>query len=318
MNSTVENSTASQTMIIIAATCSTLNFICSITGSIGNLLILLSYYCYQKMRSITNLHLCNLALVDLIVCVIIQPLYITSLLKKLSNTEQHVYFETFRKILTWCIMTVACGSLTTVMLDRYCCVSFPLKYRKIINKRRTYLVILFPWVVGFFAAIMLIFNRNAKIIIQSYVIFLLVGMIIPGYIRVFVIARRQTRKMASRMKYLEQISLKHLPQTPRDISEKKLCKSSDYEAIKTIFIVIISFIICWAPLVFFPFYYRFASLKSQSNLLSIFPVINTLALGSSSINPFIYCLRTPPFKHSFQQIIFRAYKTVACGVKTVK
>jgi hypothetical protein len=312
MNSTLQN-TRSQNVEIIAVCI--LNLICSVTGSIGNLLVLLSYYFYRKMRSITNLYLCSLALVDLVVCVIIQPLYITTLLKTLTKSEQNVYFETVRKLLTWCIMTVASGSLTTVMLDRYCRVSFPLKYRTMINKRRSYIVIMIPWFVGVLAGIVLISKPDVKIIIQSCSIFLITGLIIPGYIRVFVVARKQSKKMAYRMKYLEQISQHHPPMTHPNISEKKPCKSTDYEAIKTIFIVITAFIICWTPLLFFPFCYRWVPLKSRAKLLFIFPVINTLALCSSSINPFIYCLRTPPFKHSFQQIIVRFYNNITCAGK---
>ena len=312
MNTTVEN-TSSQTVEIIAGCI--LNLICSVTGSIGNLLVLLSYYYYQRMRTITNLYLCNLALVDLVVCVIIQPLYITTLARKLTDSEQNVHFETFRKILTWCIMTVASGSLTTVMLDRYCRVSFPLKYRTMINKRRSHIVIMLPWLVGVLAGIMLVLKPNVKIIIQSYAIFLITGLIIPGYLRVFFVARRQSKKTAYRMKYLEQISQQHMTMTHPNISGKKFCKTSDYEAIKTISIVIAAFIICWTPLLFFPFYYRWVSLKSRAKLIFIFPVINTLALCSSSINPFIYCLRTPPFKHSFQQIIVRFYRNITCAGK---
>ena len=312
MNSTVQY-TSSQNVEMIAACI--LNLICSVTGGIGNLLVLLSYYYYRSMRTITNLYLCNLAFVDLIVCAIIQPLYMTTLVKKLTESEQNVYFETGRRILTWCIMTVASGSLTTVMLDRYILVSYPLKYRTVINKRSC-IAIMFPWFVGIVAAIMLISKPTVAVIIQAYAVFLITGLVIPGYIRVFFIARRQSKKIMHRNKYLKEISSKHMMRTAlANVPDKKSCKTSDYEAIKTIFIVIGSFIICWAPLLFFPFYYRRISPKSKANIVFIFPVINTLALCSSSINPFIYCFRTPPFKHSFQKIIVRFYKTITCTRK---
>ena len=310
MNSTVEH-TSSQSVEMIAACI--LNLICSVTGGIGNLLVLLSYYYYRSMRTITNLYLCNLAFVDLIVCAIIQPLYVTTLVRKLTESERNVYFETGRKILTWCIMTVASGSLTTVMLDRYIRVAFPLKYRTLINKRKSFIVIAFSWFVGIAAAVMLLSKPTVAVIIQGYVIFLITGLVIPGYIRVFFIARRQSNKIMHRKKHLEEISRKHMMAAAlAKIPDKKSYKTSEYEAIKTIFIVIAAFAICWAPLLFFPFYYRRSSPKLRANLVFIFPVINTLALCSSSINPLIYCLRTPPFKHSFQQIIARFYKSITC------
>jgi hypothetical protein len=314
MNTTVQNTLSQnrEEMILIAGCTMTLNLICSIMGSIGNLLVLLSYYNYQRMRTITNLHLCNLALVDLVVCVIIQPLYIAALAKNLADSEPNIHFETVRKILTWCVMTVASGSLTTVMLDRFCRVSFPLKYPTIINKRRSYIIITFPWLVGVVAGIMLVSNANAnvKVIIQVYAIFLITGLIIPGYLRVFYVARKQSKKMAYRMKYLERISQQQMTITHSKVSEAKTYKTTDYEAIKTIFIVIAAFIICWTPLLFFPIYYRWVPLKTRARLIFIFPIINTLALCSSSLNPFIYCLRTPPFKHSFQKIIVKFYKNI--------
>ena len=306
MNTTAQNTISqSRVAMVLIAGC-ILNLICSIMGSIGNLLVLLSYYNYQRMRTITNLHLCNLALVDLVVCVIIQPFYIAALARKLTDSEQSVHFETVRKILTWCVMTIASSSLTTVMLDRFCRVSFPLKYPTIINKRRSYIIIMFPWLIGVLAGILVVSNANVKLIIQVYAIFLITGLIIPGYLRVFYVARRQTKKMARQMKYLEQISM-----TKTDLTKpQKSCKTTDYEAVKTIFIVIAAFIICWTPLLFFPFYHRWAALKSRAKLIFIFPIINTLALCSSSINPFIYCLRTPPFKRSFRQIIVKFYKNI--------
>ena len=307
MNTTVQNtiSQSREAMVLIAGCI--LNVICSVVGSIGNLLVLLSYYNYQRMRSITNLHLCNLALVDLVVCVIIQPFYIAALARKLNDSEQSVHFETVRKILTWCVMTIASSSLTTVMLDRFCRVSFPLKYPTIINKRRSYVIIMFPWLVGVLTGILVVSNANVKLIIQVYAIFLITGLIIPGYLRVFYLARKQSKKMAYQMKYLEQISM---TKTHPNVLEMKPCKTTDYEAVKTIFIVIAAFIICWTPLLFFPFYYRWISLPYRTKLIFIFPIINTLALCSSSINPFIYCLRTPPFKRSFRQIIVKFYKNI--------
>ena len=125
-----------------------------------------------------------------------------------------------------------------------------------------------------------------------YYVLALVIFIVPIYVRIYLVARRQARLIARQVAHLDRNS------RSRDGKENV--------AAKTIGNVLTAFIICWLPLIVMPIVFRF--IDDGPKVRKILKWVQTIALCSSALNPVIYSLKTQMFKKDLRKIgraIFR-------------
>lgn len=109
--------------------------ITSISGVIGNLLVILSYFRTDYLRrEPRNCLVLNLAVADFLNCVYIQMPCITNL----YSQGWHLRKEACRvhSIIMWSIMTASKWTLAAISLDRAISLKIPFKYPNIVTKFR--------------------------------------------------------------------------------------------------------------------------------------------------------------------------------------
>lgn len=268
----------SQTEIIIA---SVVNIAFSFCGTLGNLLVCIVITRNKELHTVTNGFIFSLAVADLLVCMISQPMYIGTFYG-IQNYE----YEVVRKTFTWISVLASVSNLWAVTVDRFVAISKPLKYTQTLTARRMTLILVFIWVIAISFGVMATFLTEAKTIVQLYIV-LMILCIIPIYIRVFCIARRHARIIASQN---AQIKRRNLQYTKQEIS-----RARENIAARTVGIVLVVFLVCWFPLITMPFIYRNLQ-SSRGQVVRAFTWVNTLALCSSAVNPIIYSWKTETFR----------------------
>ena len=129
---------------------SALNIFLSITASVGNALILVAIRKVPSVYPPTKLLFRCLAVTDLCVGLILQPLFVTYLLHAITNIN--------RNILSYAIMIIyASGFIlngvsvftsTAISVDRLLALLLGLRYRHVVTLRRVRAVIICFWFVG--------------------------------------------------------------------------------------------------------------------------------------------------------------------------
>ena len=263
------------------------NVVFSLIGIFGNLLVLFVVVRHRYMHTVTNMFIASLAIADLLVCFVAQPLYAIYLYGLPSN---NIYSDV-RKTFSFVSVLASISNLGAVTMDRYIAIVWPMSYELRVTCKRAAILLCVIWVVslllGIPAGIVLSLQR-----IVVYYVLALVIFIVPIYVRIYIVARRQARLIARQVG--------HLDRNSRSRGGK------ENVAAKTIGNVLTAFIICWLPLIVVPIVFRY--IDGGPKVRKILKWVQTIGLCSSALNPVIYSLKTQIFKKDLRTIgraIFR-------------
>ena len=256
------------------------NVIFSICGILGNVLVCIVVARNRQLHTVTNMFITSLALADLLVCVVAQPLNAVFLYGLPPNPAYGITRKTF----SFVSVLASISNLAAVTIDRYMAIASPMQYQLKANFKRAFILLCFIWVVSLGLGIPSGIDRSVSHITVYYVLALML-IIVPIYVRIYFIARRQARVIARQIEHIK----KHL----KSKSERENI------AAKTIGNVLSVFIICWLPVIVLPMIFRYrANTRTVRRLLKW---AQTFALCSSAANPVIYSLKTQIFKNELKK-----------------
>ena len=129
-----------------------LNTFISITATIGNLLVLATVWQGPNLRSPSNTLLFGLALSDLCVGLVSEPLYVGN---------QAVVSRHSGKITSCTLLTV-----TAMSVDRYLAIYLHVWYEQVVTEKRTRKVILCLWFMSIVPLVMIIFDATTSVLIM--------------------------------------------------------------------------------------------------------------------------------------------------------
>nr|XP_029517858.1 trace amine-associated receptor 13c-like [Oncorhynchus nerka] len=243
-----------------------------------NVLVIISISHFKQLHTPTNLLILSLAVSDLLVGLIVIPVMTVAIMESCWGFGE--YFCVFHAYIACLCTSLSLGNLVLISIDRYVAVCDPLLYHSKITITRMMCCISITWCCCIIyraanienVANVLVPSRCLKecFIVEGSVwgniIDLLFTMVVPCsiiitlYVKIFVVARSQSRKVFSK----EAVSVSGVKTVQAKKSERK--------AAKTLAIVVFTFLICWIPTLFILLFLPFLS-----DNLSVF--IRFLPLG---------------------------------------
>ena len=151
---------------------SALNILLSITASLGNALILIALH-NVSIYPPTKLFFRCMAVTDLCVGLIVQPLYITFLLCHITEVNENFayYVSEIYNVLSWILCGVSLLTSTAISVDRLLALVLKLRYRHAVTLRRVRVVIILFWLISA--------SVGSSRFSRSGVIFILASIIVP-------------------------------------------------------------------------------------------------------------------------------------------
>ena len=251
---------------------SAINVPSMLVAIVGNSLILAAILSTPSLRSPAILLLCNLAVSDLLVGLVIQPLFIVSV------------FHSTRLLLTgiWFILSnSACGislcTLTAIAVDRFLALHYHLRYSTIVTSFRIKTFLTAQWLANLIFS-GTVFFWSLRIFSLYLTIFVCLCLIISVfcYVRIFKIVRHQQKKIQCQHQAV------NLPQGSTISNLLQLEKS----AINS-FLFFIVMVLFYTPVST----YLALSYATKDGSHRGWNVAITLVFINSSVNPFLYCWR---------------------------
>ena len=267
--------------IFIVTNC-LLNVLLMPPSIIGNIFVLVAILTTPSLRSPSILFLCSLAVSDLLVGLVVQPVYIAYQL----NPEQG-FKDAFDAL-----SSLGCGvslcTMTAISLDRFFALHYHLRYPNLMTNKRAICTSLTLWFLMFSASCLYVWNRTyARIaFVPAIAICFLVSTVL--YIRVYQIVRRH------------QLLIHFQQQTVRNVSSDHNLNIARWKrsALNT-FIYYIFMILCY-----FPMFTGMVVLTIHSRLQGQeWELTNTVLFMNSSINPILYCWRLRELRTAVLKII---------------
>ena len=242
----------------------------------------------KKFRSPFIILVANLSLADLIVGALVEPVTVYTAAREGLNLDiptlpivQYSYFLS---------CTASVLSLSFLTTERYLAISAPFWYRSHANASKAVLTSGLTWVTAICCSAIFFkvgFVSYAFVFAHTAVTFTLFTFVFTS-IRTVQKVKRQLMELTADL----QGNIARMATITR---EKKL--------IQTLLILILLFLIGYAPSLVMIYIMRFCSLCSCELIHWMRDLHFIMVIGNSSVNPFIYALKMPLFKEKFLKLL---------------
>ena len=262
------------------------NAIVGVLGSLGNLLVCLAIATNSRLRRASNYLLFSLAVADIIVTLICEPIYLefisrlTFFHKCRTSTETLVY-----EVLVSLSCQTSFLHLASISIDRFVAVAFPLRHKILMEKCGLKIMLIASWSIPILNSFLFKIIPTGSTPV-SYVIgvgiFLFSGSTIFFFHFLIVVALLYYRKKTKQLR-------------ARTVSVRVTC---------TLAIATGVFIVCWVPISTLLSAGKPPPLPQRSPLYFWF---ETLALSNSAMNFVIYSARIGDFKDAYVGIFRKMF-----------
>ena len=167
---------------------SALNIFLSITASLGNALILVALHKELSLHPPTKLLFRCLAVTDLCVGVVSQPLYAVSLasfVTTVMNRKVIYFIDQVYNASSFILCQVSVFTSTAISVDRLLALLLGLRYRHVVTLRRVRAVIICFWLIGISCASMSYWNGIIAFNITVSLVLLSIATSVFSYMKIY-------------------------------------------------------------------------------------------------------------------------------------
>ena len=261
----------------------TANSIVGVCGTLGNLMVCVAVVTNPRLRRSSNYLLFSLAIADLIVTMVCEPLVVAILGKITFFNDCSANLERPYQILSRLSCSASVVHMAAISVDRFIAVVYPLHYKSIVESYGLKVMLIMSWSLPIAVPIL-----SAIIPADFPKGFLGLSMFALGYATVFLSYSLIVISLVKHRKQRNQLRA----HSSGDISQS----SVEIRVAFTLAIVIIVFTASWFPMVIVFFATGKLLVKRQG---TSFMWIRTVALSNSAMNFVIYGSRMRHFREAY-------------------
>ena len=266
----------------LAAFFSALNIFLSFTASLGNALILVALHKVSSIHLPTKLLFRCLAVTDLCVGLISQPLYVIRLLDVYAATMSlypsmtHYVREINRALtFTWCGISVLTS--TAISVDRFIALKMGVRYRQVVSLRRVRTAITCFWLIGISVGLFNCF-WSVRIAYTTAVIFAVLSVVTSVFFYTKIYLRLRQHKS----------QVEHIHQGQPNRKGNLLILTQYKKTVYSIAWVQLAMVVCYVPFIISAIIIKMEGWRGVSVDI-VWTSAVTLFFLNSSLNPILYC-----------------------------
>ena len=263
----------------------TVNSIVGVFGTIGNLLVCVAVVISPRLRRSSNYLLFSLAIADLIVTMLCEPVLVAHLAKRTFFNDCAAKLDQAYRILTRLSCSASVVHMAAISVDRFIAVVYPLRYKNIIDNYGLKILLITSWALPITVPILIaVIPAN----FSQAKAFIGLGIFGTSYLTVFLFYSLIMIALIKRRLGSKQLRM----HSSNDTSQPNV----EIRVAFTLAIVIAVFTVSWAPLVTT----LFATGKPLVKIQGVAHWwIGTLALSNSAMNFVIYGSRIRNFYEAY-------------------
>ena len=257
---------------------------------------IITIYVLRKISSLpkpVRILLLSLAVSDLAVGLIVQPLAIATLVTQ--NNEYTFQFEKASEVFGICFTTASFLNITALGADRFLAIHLHLRYQELVTHRRIVTAVIMIWV---FSATVSLFDLWDKMMTaaQATLLAIVVVCFISTtffYFKIYLTVRHLT----------SQIHTLQVQQASQNVESTLQNTASQRKSAIAIFYVYIVFLLCYLPR--YSIYFANMVSSHEPSVAEEILIIYAVALVhlNSSLNPLIYAWKMRPIQHAIMEIL---------------
>ncbi|XP_068713152.1 melanocortin receptor 4-like [Montipora foliosa] len=267
------------------------NIVLTFTATIGNMLVLYAVWRKPTLRSPSILLLCGLALSDLAVGLIAQPLFIARSFLNLYTRSERLKetFERGSKTIAFSLCGVSLGIIAGTSLDRLIAIVKPLQYPSIVTVRRVTCIVLAIWAVCVVGGTIQIWEKRIRLPSIASWIFIGFCISVTCHATIFKIVWRHRIEIQNQARAFEGAN-----------AAASMASLQKFAFNALIFFIVLA--ICYSP---YLLVYIINLARERGEDLLGRSLATTVVFMNSALNPFLYGWRVPELRNAMLQV-FRA------------
>ena len=275
----------------------------------GNILTIVAVFKEYHLRKLGNSFIVSLAVTDLLLAVIVIPLFVVDELEHVVLGDilcaVHGNFDIM-------LSTVSILNITCISIDRYIAITDPLHYSTRMTRKVAGSLISCTWLVPGILFTLYYFlgipfahmeNKKCSVILfgMMHLIFLVWTWFVPTLMMLvaYGVIFRVARKHEAQVTELRQIS--HNLNNAQPVSQQR-----SHKAAKTLGLITGVFMICWMPSYASAILVNISPHRVVQTPGAVWHIVEILSYASSMINPVIYAVFNQSFQKAFKKLLCRA------------
>jgi len=270
-----------------------LNIFLSMSASLGNALILIALHKVTSVHPPTKLLFQCLAVTDLFVGIITQPLYAAIMLNIVTKMKWNIlyYVDVIEDVSSLILCQVSIFTSTAISLDRLLALFLGLRYRNVVTLRRVYVLLNYFWLTSICIAFMFNFWNG------SFSLFIAIGL---GATSVIISLFSYTKIFFKLRQQQAQVQGVHQGQLngegiPLNIARYK-------KTVSSIAWVQLALAACYPPYIISVVSIMITGWSGMSAGI-VWISAETLVFLNSSINPILYCWKIKEVRQAVKDTI---------------
>ena len=255
---------------------------------VTNSVVLVAIWKTSSLHTPGNMLLCNLAVSDLAIGLLIQPVFILHTLRKLVVNYEifHSVSET-EEIAGICLCGVSFITVTTISLDRMIALKFHLRYNSLVTMNKTALAIAVIWTGSGFASSVKVWKATALYPFFGLIIVFCLVANFFAYFEVYRVVIRHQGQIHSQMQVMS-------ANAGQGMRFKQLRRSA-----MTVFYVYCLFLLCYLPYIAT----LVADVFVRTSFGKYYAVPTTIVFLNSALNPVMYFWRQSNIRQAVKRIL---------------
>ena len=267
-----------------------LNTFLSITAFLGNTLILVALHKESSLHPPSKLLLRSLAITDLLVGIIVEPLNVAYLMSVKSKRWDICYnVNVALLIASYILCSVSLLVLTAISVDRLLALWLGLRYRQVVTLRRVYITVIVMWVLSIVGTTSYIWNPQLLTLFLYIHLSFCLSIIIFSYMKIFFMLRHY------------QIQVTVAQEQPRQAIPLNIARYR--KAVYSALWVQVTLFICYLPFGITQALTDLKSVKVSSSVYLAKTFSFTFVFVNSSLNPFLYCWKIKEVRQAVKDTI---------------
>ena len=283
----------------------TVNAVFSILTIIGNALIMaaLKKIHLTKVHTVFKAFLFNLALADLGVGLVVQPLFISAVLTAMSG-----YRDTSRilgalfYLGNWFLPNVSVVFLTLIAVDRFLVLQLRLRYHNVVTLKKVLIVLVTMWFVTFAVTMLIIYDNRIYNITINCGLAGCLSLTTFCYLKIYLTLRRHD-KIVRGQNPLENAFATCQIEPP---SGKRFNVMRYKRSVWNMLYVYVAFILCYLPLFCILIVIHVRGVDRTTKIFRFSGA--TLIFINSSLNPLLYCWKI----REIRRVVVKTLSDVFC------
>ena len=276
---------------------SAFNVLLAICSSLGNTLILIALHKETTLHAPSKLFLRSLAITDLLVGVISEPLTITYWMSAVRKRQDDCYNALFTSfIASYLLWGMSLLTLTAISVDRLLALTLGLKYRQVVTVKKACAFVIMFWIVSITCSAM--YAQNVRITIWYSHIVIPVSFFtsVSSYTKIFWELHRHERQVRGNIIQREQSS--NSSSAPLNISQYR-------KGVSSVIWLQVAVAVCYLPHGIITALWTYSG--QSSAIIVLRQLTLTLVYFNSTLNPLLYCWKISEVRQLVKELLRRSF-----------